>query len=407
MKKHLLALVLASLSTSSFAVDIEYWQYKFDARVKTVDALIEKFEKQNPEINVKHVTFPYAQYRTKMAAAMSADKGPDVLQLYYGWVPDYYTSGLIQPLSEKYISSKEIDEQFYSFVQGMKYDGQYYAVPTAVRTLALFWNKKLFKEAGLTEPPRTLDELVSYSKKLTKRDENNNLLSAGLTVDLAEQDHHWWREVLIRQMGGVPYLNDYQTTNYTNEAGEKAFAFMTDLLTKHEVTTPRFMDEGQAAFKAGRAAMHIDGSFRLSTYNKARRLEWGVAELPSHNGIKSNFSSYWVNAVSKKAQGESRDAAEKFVAFLTSEDAMQLWLDNVGELPARRAVAERPENVTHEQYGPFIKGLGYAHTTKFKSEASQRQTLINAFDSVVLQGVSVKDALLKASAEEQKILDKK
>lgn len=406
MKKRILALLLSSLSTSSFAVDIEYWQYKFDARVKTVDALITKFEKQNPDINVKQVTFPYAQYRTKIAAAMSANQGPDVLQLYYGWVPDYYSAGLIQPISDKYISVKEIDEQFYPIVKSMKLEGQYYALPTAVRSLALFWNKKLFKEAGLTTPPKTIEELIEVSQKLTKRDDNGNLTQAGMTVDLAGQDHNWWREVLVRQMGGDPYLNDYKTVNYNNKAGEEAFELLTGLVTKYKVTEPGFMNEGQAAFKAGRSALHIDGSFRLSTFNKARHLDWGVTELPSHNGVKSNFASYWVNSVSKKAQGEKRDAAEKFIAFLTSEEAMQLWLDNVGELPARASVAEKQENIMHEQYGPFIKGLSYAHSTKFKSEAAQRQALINAYDSVVLQNVSVKEALSKLAVEEQAILDK-
>ena len=58
------------------------------------------------------------------------------------------------------------------------------------------------------------------------------------------------------------------------------------------------------------------------------------------------------------------------------------------------------------KYGPFIKGLAYAQTTQFKSEASQRQTILNAFDNVVLQGKSVKEALSIAATEEQKILDK-
>jgi len=54
----------------------------------------------------------------------------------------------------------------------MKHDGQYYALPTAVRTLALFYNKKLFREAGLdpAKPPKTLDELVDAAKKTVKRD---------------------------------------------------------------------------------------------------------------------------------------------------------------------------------------------------------------------------------------------
>tara|TARA_R110002167_G_scaffold138515_1_gene325723 strand:- start:8152 stop:9372 length:1221 start_codon:yes stop_codon:yes gene_type:complete len=406
MKKMLLILLLGLIPMTGGAVEIEYWQYKYDARVKAVDLLIKKFEKQNPEINVKHVKFPYAQYRTKVAAAMAAQHGPDVLQLYYGWVSDYHSAGLLQPLTDKYITAKEVDEQFYPIVQSMKYDGVYYALPTAVRTVGLFWNKKLFKKAGLTRPPKTLDELVEMSKKLTKRDKNGNLTQAGFAVDVAKQYHHWWREVLIRQMGGEPYTNNYQQVNYNNEAGAKALEFLTDFIKTHKVTESGFMDEGQAAFKSGRAAMYIDGLFRIPTFKKARRLDWSVAELPSHNGIKSNVSSYWVNAVTQKAKGEKRDAAEKFIAFLSSEEAMQVWIDIVGELPARTAAAQKKENVEHELYGPFIQGLGYAHSTQFKSEASQRQVLLNAFDRVVLQGMPVKEALTQLADEEQKILNK-
>ena len=92
----------------------------------------------------------------------------------------------------------------------MKRDGDYYGLPTAVRSLALFYNKKLFQEAGLdpTKPPQTLDELLDAAKKTTKRDAAGNMTSAGITLDMAGQDHHWWREVLVRQFGGEPYSDD-------------------------------------------------------------------------------------------------------------------------------------------------------------------------------------------------------
>jgi len=143
----------------------------------------------------------------------------------------------------------------------------------------------------------------------------------------------------------------------------------------------------------------------LSTFARARRLEYGITELPEHNGIKANFSSYWVNGITSKASGEKRAAAETFLKFITSEAAQQLWLDEVGELPARRAVAARKENVEHPKYGPFIKGLEYAFTTDFKSESAQRKTVVDMLDRVVLTGMSVADSLKIAAAEDQKIID--
>ncbi|MCB2090184.1 MAG: extracellular solute-binding protein [Alphaproteobacteria bacterium] len=396
------------IAAVAHAVEIDYWQYSYKSRVDAMDRLIAAFEAENPDIKVHQTTFPYAQYRTKVAAAVSAGEGPDVVQLYYGWLDDYLNAGILKPLSEENFPAAEIEKDFFPIVHNMKADGQYFALPTAVRSLGLFWNKKLFREAGLDPdiPPKTLDELADFAKKLTKHDRAGNIIQVGITIGPIDQDHNWWREVLVRQFGGTPYNADNTKVTYDDEAGIQAFDYYAGLVTDHKVSVVDFMDKGEIAFKAGRAAIHIDGSFALSTFDRARRLDYGVAELPTYDGIKSNFASYWVNGITSKATGEKREAAEKFLKFITSEKAMQLWLDQVGELPARRAVANRPENRDNPKFGPFIRGLDYAHSTKFYSEAEQRRTVVDMLDRVVLNGMSVARSLRIAAEEDQAIIDK-
>lgn len=394
-----------SAGTAS-AVEIEYWQYFFDARVTAMEQLIENFEAANPDITVKMTTFPYADYRTKVAAAIPAGEGPDVVQLFYGWLNDYIEAGLIQPLPEDSFPAAEIDAEYFPMVQAMKQDGQYYALPTAVRSLALFYNERLFEEAGIDGPPETLDEMVEAAKKLTKKDGAGNITQVGLTSGMTAQDHHWFREVLIRQFGGEPYLDGYRTVNYDTEAGLKALEFYTDLEKTHEVTASSFMDEPQAAFKAGRAGMHIDGSFRIGSLAEVRGLKWGVAELPAGpDGTESNYASYWVNAITSKAEGEEYDAAVKFMEYVVSDEAMQIWLEVVGELPAKPSVGLTDENANDPIYGPFIRGLEHAQTTIFADESAQRQVLVDMVARTDLGGMSLEESLAQAAEEEQKILD--
>ena len=71
------AALALGLAAPSQAVEIEYWQYTFGARVDAIDALIEQFEPENPDIQVTHTNFPYAEYRTKVAAAIPSGEGPD------------------------------------------------------------------------------------------------------------------------------------------------------------------------------------------------------------------------------------------------------------------------------------------------------------------------------------------
>lgn len=396
----------ALFASAANAVEIEYWQYFFDARVKAMEQLIEKFQAANPDITVKMTHFPYADYRTKVAAAIPAGEGPDVVQLFYGWLNDYVAASLIQPLPSDTFPASKVDAEFFPMVQAMKEGDQYWALPTAVRSLALFYNTRLLEEAGV-EPPTTLDEMIAAAKAMTKVDGAGNITQVGITAGMTAQDHHWWREVLVRQFGGEPYVDDYKTVAYNSDAGRAALEFYVGMT---EGDTPAssfgFMDEPQAAFKAGRAGMHIDGSFRIGSLNDTRGLKWGVTELPANaDGVRSNYSSYWVNAITTKAEGEKYDAAVKFMEYITSDEAMQVWLEVVGELPAKPSVGLTEANANDPVFGPFIKGLAYANTTKFADESGQRQLMVEMVERMTLQGMSAADSLAVAAEAEQKLLD--
>ena len=71
-----------------------------------------------------------------------------MVQLYYGWLDDDLNAHLLQKLPTDTFNPAQIDQSFFPFVQLMKRDGADYAMPTAVRALALFWNKTIFQQAG-------------------------------------------------------------------------------------------------------------------------------------------------------------------------------------------------------------------------------------------------------------------
>lgn len=399
--------VLSAGTQRAAAVEIQYWQYVFDTRVQAMTELIKQFEAENPGITVKQVTFPYADYQTRLIAAKAAGRGPEVMQLFYGWLDTFIAGKLVQPLPKAF-KAEEIERDFFPIVSAMKRDGQYYGLPTAVRSMALFYNKDMFQKAGLDpeKPPQTLDELVAAGKTLAKRDAAGNFQQVGMAMDIARQDHNWWREILVRQYGGESYSADGSKVAYNTEAGAKALEFYTGLQKVHRIGQEGFMDEGQAAFRGGLAGMVVDGTFRIASYKTIQSFKWGVAELPTQDGRKANFGSYFANAIGASATGEKLAAAEKFLAFVSSEKAMNVWLEKVGELPARRAVALTEANVKDPIYGPFIRGLEYAATPPMVDEAAQRQVSIDMINGVLLKDTPVKEALSAAAAREQAILDK-
>jgi len=406
----ILAGLIAGFSTlavnAAQAVEIEYWQYVFETRVKAMDELIANFEKANPDIKVKQTTFPYADYQTRVVAANMGGKGPDVMQLFYGWLDKFVAGKLLQPLPTDMFPHDKIESDFFPIVTAMKRGENYYGLPTAVRSLALFYNKKLLKEAGVETPPKTLDEFVKAGIATTKRDAAGNLIVAGTTLDMAGQDHQWWREILIRQYGGAPYSDDNKKVTYNSDAGVKALKFYTGLQTEQKIGQVGFMDEGQAAFRAGMAAMTIDGTFRLGAFKSINTFEWGVTELPANaEGVRSNYASYFANGIGGKVSGEKLEASKKFLAYISSPEAMNIWLKTVGELPARRSAALTEANLADPIFGPFLKGLEYAHTTQFVDEAAQRQTAIDMGNRVLLEGQTAEASVAQAATAEQAIID--
>ncbi|MFC4453489.1 extracellular solute-binding protein [Deinococcus sonorensis] len=405
-----LALGLSLASASAAPVTLTYWQYEYASKVDAMNDLIKKFEAANPDIKIKQETFPYDAYSQKVASSVPAGQGPDVVNLYYGWLPQYVDAGYLQPLPAKEFPTATIDSTYAPMVKTSKMDGKYYALPTAVRTLALFYNKDLFKQAGIAQPPRTWEDLIADGQKIVKgAPPRYTTLGFGIQPD--GQDYHVLREVLVRQFGGQPYGKDGKTVTYDSAAGTKAMTFYTDLQTKYKLGVPNFFPGNNSyrdAFIAGKVGMIIDGSFAINTIKDGAKFNWGVAPLPvlaSNPNEKDNFGSYWVNGITKNAKGDKLDAAVKFLKFLTSADTQRYWLENVGEIPASRSLAADPNLLKNPVYGPFIASLPYASSTVFVDEAGQRKAWVDAINTVLLKGAKPADAVKQAAADEQKILN--
>lgn len=385
-------------------VEIEYWQYEFASKTALVNELIPEFEAANPGITVKHVNFPYEDFIQQVAAAVQAGEGPDVLNVYFGWIPAYVQQQFLVPLNPEWFPHETIESEFFPTIAAAKVLDDYYALPTAVRTLALFCNMDILDAAGV-EPPTNWDELLEAAKATVQKD-GDNFEIVGFTYDLAGQGHNWWREALIRQAGGLPSTEDNRTLQWTSEEGLESFNFLTSFLTEHDVTQAGFQTDGQSAFGSGKAALHIDGSFRVSTYaSSAPDLNYKIVPLPEHRE-KASFASFWCNTITRNAaEGDKAIASAKWIDFLASAEVMQRWTPAVGELPARVSLAEDPALLEDDKVAPFIESLPFSYATFMVNEAELRQAVLDAFDNVTLAGLDPEVAVQEAQDKIQAQLD--
>src|SRR5438046_4234760 len=155
---------------------------------KIVDGLAADFEKENPGIKVRPI---YAgAYQEAITKALTAAKGGDAPTTAVLLSTDMYTlidEDAVVPF-DTYIKTPEDQawvKGFYSaFMENSQTGGKTWGIPFQRSTIVLYWNKEMFKEAGLdpNKPPATWAEQVELAKKLTKRDASGNVTRWGVQV---------------------------------------------------------------------------------------------------------------------------------------------------------------------------------------------------------------------------------
>lgn len=398
----------------SDVTEITYWQYTFPTKVEEIDKIIADFEDENPDIKVLAQDFPYDQYQNKIFAAVEAGDGPDIMNIYNGWISKYVDMDYIQPIREEFMSKDEISDYYVDMIQPYELDGEYYTLPVAVRSLALFWNKDLYKEAGLDpeSPPKTWDELIENAKAMTEMTDDGRYKQEGFGWNAAGQGLHEFQQVLLRQYGVEPYSEDASKVLWNEkQEGYDAFKYWMDMTMVDKIGDPDVGNTYREAFLAGIAGMIVDGSFAVGDIQNAS-FDWGVTTLPvlEEGGLQSNYASYWTNAIAKGVEGKKLEASERFLEYLIQEDVQREWLENIGELPASQALIADEELINHPTYGPFIEGLEYAHATFFVNEDKERQIIIDGVDKIRLENAdydeSFDEIVKKIQAVRNEFFDK-
>jgi multiple sugar transport system substrate-binding protein len=292
----------------------------------------------------------------------------------------------------------------------MKRGDDYYGLPTAVRSLALFYNKKLFTEAGLDPSEAAARRWMKWSPPPRRRPSamaSGNISKRASTLDMAGQDQQWWREVLVRQFGGEPYTDNDRKVAYNSDAGKKALKFYTDLQLDKKVGQSGFMDEGQAAFKAGLAAMTIDGTFRLGAFRTIEDFEWGVTELPAGQPTASARTTPATSPMASLPAVEGEKAGRggevpRLHHFARGDGdlAEDGWRT---ACPARAALTDA--NLADPVYGPSSRASPTPTPPCSWTRAAQRQTAIDMVNRVCSKVNHRTTRLPRPLAAEQAMID--
>jgi len=322
-------------SKSDGPVTITWWDTSNATNeAPTYKALVKQFEAANKDIKVKYVNVPFDQAQNKFDTAAGSKGAPDVLRSEVGWTPAFAKKGYFLPLDGTE-ALKDQSKFRSNLIEQAKYDGKTYGVPLVTDTLALVYNKALFKKAGITEAPKTWDELKADAAKID---------SKAKVYGYWGSTQSYYAQTFLYGEGTDTVDASAKKITVASPAAKKAYGTWLSLfkgqgLHKADTTADAYAHI-QDAFVNGKVASIIQGPWEITNFYKGSAFKdksnLGIATVPAGSTGKAGAPTGGHNlSVYAGSDSAHQKAALKFVNFMTSAKSQtEIALKN-STLPTR------------------------------------------------------------------------
>ncbi|AKI97525.1 ABC transporter substrate-binding protein [Kosmotoga pacifica] len=346
----LLLVLVASLGLAK--VKVQFWHAMGGWRIDFLQQQAEKFNATHPGIEVVvQYTGSYRDTLNKLIAAVQAGVAPHVVQIFDVGTQIMVDGGIAVPVGDLIANDPTFDigkflPQVLSYY---RINGKLYSMPFNSSNAILYYNKTLFKQAGLdpNKPPRTFEEFKEVARQITKAFEGN-VVGFGFNL------HSWFFEQLMAaQSAPMCDSNNGRTGRptkavFNNEAGLKIFTWLNDMYKEGTMIKTKVEDWTGARnlFISQKVAMLMSSTSDVKLMmdaSKQNNFEFGTAFLPKPadapaGGAVIGGASLWIidGHPDKEIQ-----AAWEFVKWMAEPEQQILWHQNTGYFPVRKDAVEQ------------------------------------------------------------------
>lgn len=382
---------------------------------KIIDGLVADFEKENPGIKIKPVYS--GSYQDTITKLITAVKGGDAPQIAVALSTDMFTlidEGAIMPFDElaKTAADKAWMTGFYpGFMANSRTGGSTWGIPFQRSTIVQYWNKDLFKEAGLDpeKPPKTWAELTEMAGKLTKRDASGNVTQWG--IQIPSSGFPYWLFQGLTTQNDAMLMNEAGTQVYYDKPGVvEAAQYWYDLSNKYKVQPPGIIEWGTTPkdFFEKKVAIMWTTTGNLTNVKTNAKFDFGVGMLPSNKrpGSPTGGGNFYIF---KSAKPDQAAAAFKFTQWMTQPKRAAEWSIATGYVAVTPAAWETPEMKAYVASfpAPLVarNQLEFA-VAELSTHDNQRVTkaLNDALQAILTGTKQAGPALKDAQAEADRIL---
>lgn len=406
--------------SSGGTVDITVWNQATGTQVPALNAMVKAFNASQNKVHVNNqliaaVGTSETAFTSKVATAVSSGSGPNVVfaDTEPFFVPQLINTGKVVPLNS-YMAQSTNGMPAKDFVPAMlqtgEVNGKVYSVPSDGGDYAIFYNKKLFKQAGITSTPKTWAQLETDAKKLTHGG------TYGFYVPWGQEEWTVWTYESMLWSNGGTFLNSSNTkAEFASPKGVAALQVWLNML-KDKTAYPTNLatsqqSSGYPGFQDGKIAMYIDGSYDIPTNDKALgSANVGVFAFPAMTQHAMNTGTD--NTLMFKGTPAQEKASWDFIQYTLRPSVQAKYDVTTGFLPTTLPTADDPaykaELAKDPRLNVFQDELKYAHTRPSIAKYEQISVDLGIqLESAFLGKESAQQALTKAQSQANQILSKK
>ncbi|WP_442887307.1 extracellular solute-binding protein [Congregicoccus parvus] len=365
-------------------VVVSYWEKWSGYEADAMRAIVDDFNRSQDRIEVRFLSV--SQVDVKFLLAASSGDPPDLAGLWSFSIPDFAEKNALTPLDEAIAGSAVgADDYIPLFFELCRHRGFTWGLPTTPGCVGLFYNKKLFREAGLDpeRPPRTLEELHEMNRRLTLVElerEGRRARVAFADLTAAERDRKRYSIVQVGHLPqnagmfvsawgnwfGAEYFDGDRTILANDPGLRAAYEWLREPSVEFGVEQIRLFGAGfgvsqsaQSPFLGGSEAMIVQGPWMKNFIDQyAPGLEWGVAPFPAAAGVADGAPVALVETdviVIPRGAKHPREAFE-FIVYLQRQDVAERLALAQGKFTAlRRVTPEFERNHPNPAVPTFIE----------------------------------------------------
>ncbi|RST57433.1 ABC transporter substrate-binding protein [Siminovitchia terrae] len=380
---------------------------------KVIDGYAEEFNKEGIEVDGKKVTVTpvysgnYDESMTKVQTAVKNGKAPDLAVLLS--VDLFQLKDAILPLDDMIEKDPEakkmMDDFFPGFMLNSQAEGKTWSVPFQRSTVLLYYNKDLFKKAGLDpeKAPENWDEVVEYGKKLSKDGQWGIELPATISG-------YWIYQALALQAGqGNLMSDDGKEVYFNSDAAKTALQYWVDLSKKHKVMPEGVLDWNTVPsdFIEGKTAMMLSTTGNLTNVKNNADFEFGVAYLPENEraATPTGGGNFYIF---KDISEERQLASMEFIKWIADSERAAQWSIDTGYIATRQSSYETSALKEYTDSFPqaltAMQQLEKAHKEISVYEQGKIIKILSDAIQAVIGGSDVDETLEKAQKEADALL---